>query len=347
MSSAAQGAAGRAVALVRLPYPAQPPSLAWSPSPVSARRPPIAERIRDRLLEASQQVVAALAPPAPRIEGSAIATEVAQALRADGVYVTTVERLLGEAAPACREAMADAASLADRLKQGHDTQWRPADASTDLAHGELLDRLPALFMLGLNATMLSIAEQYLRLPVAYHGAVLRHSYVDGRAGGPRRWHRDAEDFHVLRTVLYLNDVDEDGGPFEYVPRAFQAGAMHAVGYQGMCSDDEMAVHVPRQRWQRCTGPAGTLVIADSARVFHHESPHRKADRTVLTMGHSSRRPRRPALAMAHFPAHQHATALSRLVATEHHPHVFGWRRLAVPPLEPTTSILMARDLLSR
>jgi hypothetical protein len=314
---------------------------------VSPRRPSISERVRDHLLAASQQLATALAAPAPRLQGHAIAAEVIQALRTDGVYVTTVERLLGEAAPACRDAMADAQALVHRLKQGHGAHWRSAGASTDLAHGELLDRLPALFMFGLHDTMLSVAEQYLRLPVAYHGAVLRHSMVDGRAVGPRRWHRDAEDFHVLRTVLYLNDVDEDGGPFEYVPRTFLAEATHAAGDGGMFSDDEFAARVPRHRWKRCTGPAGTVVIADSARVFHHESLQRGADRTVVTLGHSSRWPRRRQLAMLHFPVDQHATALSRLVAREHHPHVFGWRQLAVPPPDPTTSILMARDLLSR
>ena len=314
---------------------------------MSPRRPSISERVRDHLLEASQRLATALAPPAPRRHDPAIVAEVLQALRTDGVYVTTVERLLGDAAPACRDAMADAAALVDGLKQGQGAPWRAASASTDLAHGELLDRLPALFMFGLHDTMLSIAERYLRLPVAYHGAVLRHSRVDGRAVGPRRWHRDAEDFHMLRTVLYLNDVNDDGGPFEYVPRTFLVEATQAAGDRGMFSDDEFAARVPRQRWKRCIGPAGTVVIADTARVFHHESLQRNTDRTVVTMGHSSRRPRRQQLAMLHFPVAQHATALARLVAPEHHPHVFGWRQLAVPPLEPTTSIMMARDLLSR
>ena len=296
-----------------------------------AHRAPIAA-----WLKASRAVHAMFAGPGLRATRSALTDEVVAALRSEGVYVTTVQRLLGPAAAACTQAMADAAALVADLDRDAQVRWQRAAASTDLAHDELLARLPALFMLGLDATMLAIAGQYLRVPVAYHGAVLRHSRVDGRRVGPRRWHHDAEDFHVLRTVLYLNDVDADGGPFEYVPRGLRARARRAVGVDGMCDDEQMAASVPRELWKRCTGPAGTLVIADSAQVFHHESLQRGAPRTVLMVGHASRRPRDPALAQAHFPAHRHAEALARLVPRELHPVLFDWRRpeLALPDEAP-------------
>jgi len=198
-------------------------------------------------------------------------------------------------------------------------------------------------MLGLDAALLGIAEQYLGLPVAYHGAVLRHSPVDGRQVGPRRWHRDAEDYHVLRTVIYLNDVDDDGGPFEYLPRRLAARAVRALAEDGMCSDDQLAAHVSPEQWKRCTGPAGTVVIADSAQVFHHESLQRGSARSVVMIGQASRHPRNPALAQAHFPADDHAAALARLVPPHQHAHVLGWRRPGLAPpagaAEPVTTIL--------
>ena len=277
---------------------------------------------------------------------SAITDEATAALRFEGVWVTSVDRLLGDDTPTLRAAIASAAALAAECATTARVRWRRGHSSTDLAHGELLARLPALYMLGLNETLLSIAEQYLRVPAAYHGAVLRHSHVDGRQVGPRRWHRDAEDFHVLRSVLYLNDVDDDGGPFEYVPRTLQAQARRAMEEDGMCSDARMAACVPPERWKQCTGAAGTLVIADSAQVFHHESLQRGSPRTVLMMGHSSRRPRGRTLAQAHFPVHRHAATLAHLVPPTQHPHVFGWRRAetpgaetaGVPPDMPVTTI---------
>ena len=295
-----------------------------------------------RLLKASHGLESAFAPRQLRRSPGALAEEAIAALRTEGVWVTTVERLLGPAAPACRETMAAATALLARSGAGDDAHWHRSAASTDLAHGDLLARLPGLFLFGLQSPLLAIANHYLRVPVAYHGAVLRHSLVDGRQVGPRRWHRDAEDFHVLRTVLYLNDVTEEGGPFEYVPRPLQSAAERALSDDGMCSDDEMAARVPRAQWKRCIGPAGTVVIADSAQVFHHESLQRNAERSVVMMGHSSRRPRHPELAKAHFPAHRHCAALARLVPPDLQPYVFGWRELEVPAAgctDPATTVL--------
>jgi len=274
---------------------------------------------------------------------SASCDEVLADLRSEGVHVTSVERLFGPSAPACRAAIATAAAMIADRGTGARVRWHRSTASIDLDHEELLARLPGLFMLGLDAALLGIAEQYLGLPVAYHGAVLRHSPVDGRQVGPRRWHRDAEDYHVLRTVIYLNDVDDDGGPFEYLPRRLAARAVRALAEDGMCSDDQLAAHVSPEQWKRCTGPAGTVVIADSAQVFHHESLQRGSARSVVMIGHASRHPRDPALAQAHFPADDHAAALARLVPPHQHAHVLGWRRPGLAPpagaAEPVTTIL--------
>lgn len=303
---------------------------------MAIHRAPIAASVQNAWLKALQAADAALARSRLREERSALTDEVVAALGTEGVYVTSVERLLGPAAPAFLDAIATARALVSERGPGQRVRWRRSTASIDLAHEELLTRLPALYLFGLDATLLAIAEQYLRVPVAYHGAVLRHSPVDGRQVGPRRWHRDAEDFHVLRTVLYLSDVTEAGGPFEYVPRSLQSQAGRAVGSIGMCTDERMATQVPRARWKRVVGPAGTIVIADSAQVFHHESLQRDAPRTVLMMGHASRRPRSPVLSQAHFPVQQHAVTLDALVPAALRPYVFDWRRQDVALPESAT-----------
>ena len=287
-------------------------------------------RLRRQCVTASQEVQRLLARARLEARRSAITDEAIANLRSEGVYVSTVERLLGPAAPACRQAMSDALALLQRPPASAGVTWYPRGASTDLAPGDLLSHLPALYLFGLHTTLLAIAEQYLRLPVAYHGAVFRHSFVDGRQVGPRLWHRDGEDRQVLRSVVYLNDVDEDGGPFEYLPRPIAAANAKALSKVRQRSDAEMAALVPRELWKRCVGPAGTVVLADSAQVFHHESLQRGTERAVVMMGHASRLPINRELAESHFPAHQHLPALARITLPEHHAHVFGWRDLAAP-----------------
>ena len=287
-------------------------------------------RLRKQCIKASQQVQSLLVRSRLEARRNAITDEAIASLRTEGVYVSTVERLLGAAAPAYREAMADALALLQGGPASAGLTWRARGASTDLAPGDLLAHLPALYLFGLSTTLLAIAEQYLRLPVAYHGAVLRRSLVDGNQVGPRLWHRDGEDRHVLRSVVYLNDVDEDGGPFEYVPRGTAGATPRVVAQGGQRSDAEMALLVPRELWKRCAGPAGTVVLADSAQVFHHESLQRRTERAVVMMGHASRLPMNRGLAESHFPVHQHLPALARITRPEHHAHVFGWRDLPAP-----------------
>ncbi len=286
--------------------------------------------LRKQCVKASQRVQTLLAQVRQETRHSAGTQEAVASLRTEGVHVTDVERLLGAAAPAFRQAMADATALLPGSIAPAAATWRYRGASTDLAPEDLLARLPALFLFGLNATVLEIAEQYLRLPVAYHGAVLRHSRVDGNAVGPRLWHRDAEDLRVLRSVVYLNDVDAQGGPFEYVPRNIAAVVEKALSRRSQRSDDEMAALVPRELWKRCLGPAGTVILADSAQVFHHESLQRGAERSVVMLGHASRRPMNRALAESHFPVHQHLAALARITRPEHHGPLFAWRGLESP-----------------
>jgi hypothetical protein len=291
----------------------------------------IPERVRIPLLRASRQVESALGYFRLRDGRSDLAEEVIADLKTEGVHVTSVERLLGESAPAFREAMARASAFIRECEGREHEAWQARGASTDLVPHELLARLPEFFLVGLNARLLSVVEHYLRVPVAYHGAVLRHSLVDGHQTGPRLWHRDCEDFNVLRAVFYVSDVTEDSGPFEYIPRHYSE-VKGSANWQ-MRTNDEMRTLVPESQWKRCVGPAGTVVLADSARVFHHESVQRGRDRAVIMIGYSSRRPSGRPLALSHFPVESNVATLSQLVAPDRHPHVLGWRGLT-PTVSP-------------
>jgi len=291
----------------------------------ASRRARLADRVRLRWLRASWPIEALLGASRRRRQRSEFVAEVIADLRSEGVHVSTVEKLLGPAAPAYREAMARAALLMAGQANHEPAAWVPAGASNDLAAAELLRLLPEFYLFGLNARVLSLAEQYLQVPVAYHGAVLRHSLTDGHEVGPRLWHRDHEDFHVLRVLVYLNDVGADGGPFEYIPRHLKLGERARHDELQMSTAATLQRVVPSSRWRQCLGPAGTVVIADTAQIFHHEALQRGRDRAVVMMGHSSRRPKNPALALSHFPVEANARTLAALVSPEHEACVFGWR----------------------
>jgi hypothetical protein len=262
------------------------------------------------LLQGSHYLESGLMRWRVRGEPTAQETQIIHDLETEGVHVTTIDRLLHESAPAIRDALARASALlASEPAREHSAIWAPALTSTDLRAEVLLARAPEIYMLGLERRILQLAQRYLRLPVAYHGAVLRYSRVDGKNAGPRLWHQDNEDFHVLRMLVYLSDVTTESGPFEYLPRSLDISYGLFPGNESELTDSRMTAVVPRERWKRCIGAPGTVVLCDTAKVFHHESLQREKDRAVVMFGYSSRRPRNIRNAMAHFPVERVRSAL--------------------------------------
>jgi len=253
-------------------------------------------------------------------------SQIIQDLETEGVHVTTIDRLLPECAPTIGEALRRARDLlANESTREHSASSARGLVSTDLRPEDLLEHAPEIYLLGVHRRILGLAQRYLQLPVAYHGAVLRHSLVDGMKAGPRLWHQDGEDFHVLRMLVYLTDVTFGSGPFEYIPRWFGLSYKRFRGAENDLTGNRMQAVVSRQHWRRCTGAAGTVILCDTGKVFHHESLQTEKDRAVVMFGYSSRRPKSMECAMAHFPVERVKSALMRIVPPENYGHVFDWR----------------------
>jgi hypothetical protein len=252
--------------------------------------------------------------------------EIINDLKTEGVHVTTADRLLSESA---QRAIASAAAfIRDPSTRGNVGLWRIGASSHDISANTLLRELPGVYSLGLEPTLLSLVQQYIRQPVAYHGAVIRRSLVDGRDAGTRLWHQDGEDFHVFRMVIYLNDVEPGGGPFEYIPRTTGLTYSRFADPAAPLTNDRMKEVIPFEQWRRVTGLSGTVVLADTAKTFHHESMQTERERSVIMIGYSSQHPKCMATAMDHFPVESLRSELLRTVPPENHGHVFDWRRRA-------------------
>jgi hypothetical protein len=104
----------------------------------------------------------------------------------------------------------------------------------------------------------------------------------------QRWHRDPEEEHVVKVFLYVNDVDEGAGPFEYVRSSATGGRYGDVFRWEEDSDhyypphDELMAAVAREDVLTLTGPAGTLIFCDTS-GFHRGGFARTKPR-ILYMG---------------------------------------------------------------
>ena len=243
-----------------------------------------------------------------------------------GVHVTSIECLFKDNSKAIMAALASAAEALEVSDSGNLPDYlKKKTSSYDMLASALISKYPEIFFIGLSSKLLNIVETYLGLPAAYHGVALRRSLTDGLQVGPRIWHKDDEDFRVFRMVIYLHDVIEGGGPFEYVPRSYDLSYNSFQRVESNITAAEMLRVVPQDILRQVYGKAGTVIICDTANTFHHEKLQEKQRRSVAMLGYSSRAPKNMPLAKSHYPAEAIKDQLYPLLTPSQQPYVYGWR----------------------
>ena len=107
----------------------------------------------------------------------------------------------------------------------------------------------------------------------------------------QRWHRDYNDKHLLKVFLYLVDVDESMGPFQFVAGSQPGGPYEdAWGWQPLGqnypTEQELESRIPASAVQTFTGPAGTLLFCNTA-GFHRGGFSTTKPRVLATATYSS------------------------------------------------------------
>jgi hypothetical protein len=110
--------------------------------------------------------------------------------------------------------------------------------------------------------------------------------------GSMRWHRDYNDQHLVKVFIYLGDVDEGSGPFEYVPGSAGRGPYAGEWPWQPLSElyptqVEFERRIPPSAARTLTGPAGSMIFCNTSGfhrggyvteqlrelwVFHYVSP---------------------------------------------------------------------------
>ncbi|MBD2597782.1 2OG-Fe(II) oxygenase [Nostoc spongiaeforme FACHB-130] len=151
---------------------------------------------------------------------------------------------------------------------------------------------PEIFLWGLEQRLLNITEHYLGLPVAYHGTFFRRDIANKLEQGSRRWHLDTEDRKVLKIIIYVNDVSENQGPFQYIPISFTENIVQSLKYTyGYISNQAMQEIISPDNYKSCIGSAGTVIFAGTGSIFHRGKPPEISDRFTIFFDYTSRRKR--------------------------------------------------------
>ncbi|BAY89363.1 MULTISPECIES: hypothetical protein [unclassified Tolypothrix] len=149
---------------------------------------------------------------------------------------------------------------------------------------------PEIFLWGVEQRLINIVENYLSLPVAYHGAYFRRDIANQVEQQSRLWHIDKEDKKVLKIIVYLHNMDEDNGPFQYLPISVTESVSHLLKYHhGYIQDKTMQQIISPANYKSCLGPAGTVVFAATGSIFHRGKLPVKSDRFAIFFDYTSRK----------------------------------------------------------
>jgi hypothetical protein len=100
------------------------------------------------------------------------------------------------------------------------------------------------------------------------------------------WHYDNHPREILKLMIYLTDVDEESGPFEYLRCAGTAEAVRMTP-RPLLGNSRLSTRFLKRhiesgcRPHRVTGPAGTLILFDN-NIAHKANLARKRHRDVVT-----------------------------------------------------------------
>ncbi|MBD2463010.1 hypothetical protein H6G89_18375 [Oscillatoria sp. FACHB-1407] len=226
--------------------------------------------------------------------------QIVDTLKQEGVFITTLEQLaLPSTAQLLRSVEKVLPTMATNLPSENSGKKKTSNHAVLVPTKQLITNYPEICLWGLEERLLNIVESYIGLPVAYLGASVRKDIDTQRQIGTRFWHRDAEDRRTIKVIVYLNDVDEQGGPFEYIPRSLTMSYRPFKKVNGIIRDADMQEVVPRTHWKMCCGSTGTVVITDTTSVFHHGKVPRY-QRTALFFTYTSRQPKRADISKSRF-----------------------------------------------
>jgi hypothetical protein len=223
-----------------------------------------------------------------------------ESLRRDGIAVVDVRELVGDELWA--EALADVEPfVAEQVARLDTLAEQPQHKDEVIVRRfELRDDGPARLALDSPWLQIGVADAVLEVVNEYRGLATKLFYVDNWFTPPfasadqriasQRWHRDPEEEHVVKTFLYLADVDEDGGPFEYVKGSAPGNRYGDVfPYGGKVknpSDEDLAANVPAEEHATMTGPAGTMIFCDTS-GFHRGGYARARPRVMALWSYVS------------------------------------------------------------
>ena len=242
-----------------------------------------------------------------------------KALEQEGVFITSLDAL---EIPSTPQLLLAANNLLPQLSVTSPSNKK--EYFVQATRKQILN-YPNIFLWGLEERLINIAERYIGLPVFYQGSFLRRDLANGMQTKSRLWHRDHEDRRMLKIFVYLNDVNEYGGAFQYIPQDLSKLSSRILKYKHSTIRDEVMQSVAStSHWKSCLGSVGTVIFADTGSIFHRGSVPIMSERFSIIFSYTSRYPKNPHYCKSLFSKNELLTLAKNLSQRERESILWQW-----------------------
>lgn len=142
-----------------------------------------------------------------------------------------------------------------------------------------------------NEFLRQAIEGFYRAPTDFYLSMAnRISAREENLGSGGGWHRDSVHSKQFKSIIYLNDVSEQGGPFQYLAGTQDYDSIYktinqaGIGFaQNRFSEEEIETiaHLGDYQLVDLTAPAGSLILTDTFGI-HRGRPIEAGTRYALT-----------------------------------------------------------------
>ncbi len=150
-----------------------------------------------------------------------------------------------------------------------------------------IDANPGLVAYALNPKLLAAASDYFGEPASLRSVQYFYTPQNQTEAGSQMLHFDHIGERQLKLFVYLAEVEDDTGPFVFVPANASDRVLRAMklsweeAHKRRFEDDEVEAIVPLGEMVRLTGPAGSGGMVDTTRCLHYGGRARRGERHMM------------------------------------------------------------------
>lgn len=150
--------------------------------------------------------------------------------------------------------------------------------------------IPNLLDIALDDRLVDVAVAYFNCLPLIPFVKVRKSFAHNLPPvDTQLFHTDLNSYHIIKVIIYLNDVDADGGPFTYVRTSHSTAfrelfGKHQSSSSPRFSDEEIIEKYGLENVVECPCRAGDVIFCDTT-GFHKGKKPTALDRNVIIINY--------------------------------------------------------------